>query len=72
MKKTVSFETACTQLDAILEEMSDDDITLDRSLELYATASELISQSNKIIKNAKLKIEEIDAKTNADLQEEQL
>ena len=39
MKKKITFETASEELDQILRELSQEETTLDRSLELYAQAA---------------------------------
>lgn len=55
-----TFETAYTRLDQLLQEMSSEDISLDKSLEAYAEAAELIKFCNAELNNAKLKIKDIE------------
>lgn len=62
MKKSMTFEAASAQLDEILAELSQRETPLDRSLALYAKATELIAFCEKTLQNAQLTIEEIDAK----------
>lgn len=60
-KKAVDFEAAQQKLEEILQRLSEDDVSLDESVTLYATASELIAQCSVALKNAELKVQEIDA-----------
>ena len=59
MKKKIKFETASEELDQILRELSQEETTLDRSLELYAQAAELVAFCNETLANAQMKIDEI-------------
>lgn len=59
MKKKITFETASEELDQILCELSQEETTLDRSLELYAQAAELVAFCNETLANAQMKIDEI-------------
>lgn len=59
MKKKITFETASEELDQILHELSQEETTLDRSLELYAQAAELVAFCNETLANAQMKIDEI-------------
>ena len=58
-KKKITFETASEELDQILRELSQEETTLDRSLELYAQAAELVAFCNETLANAQMKIDEI-------------
>ena len=60
-KKAVDFEAAQQKLEEILQRLSEDDVSLDESVTLYSTASELIAQCSAALKNAELKVQEIDA-----------
>ena len=60
-KKAVDFEAAQQKLEEILQRLSEDDVSLDESVTLYATESELIAQCSAALKNAELKVQEIDA-----------
>ena len=59
MKKKITFETASEELDQILRELSQEETTLDRSLELDAQAAELVAFCNETLANAQMKIDEI-------------
>ena len=59
MKKKITFETASEELDQILRELSQEETTVDRSLELYAQAAELVAFCNETLANAQMKIDEI-------------
>lgn len=60
-KKTIDFEAAQQKLEEILQRLSEDDVPLDESVALYAKASELIAQCSAALKNAEMKVQEIDA-----------
>ena len=62
MKKSMTFEAAGAELEAILAELSEEETSLDRSLVLYAKAAELIAFCEQKLKSAQITIEEIDAK----------
>ena len=61
-KEEKGFENTITQLEAILEKMSDEGTPLDEGIELYAKAAKLIQQANETLQKAQLQIEEIDQK----------
>lgn len=67
MKQQPSFETANAELDRILQELSQEDTTLERSLELYAQAAELVAFCNEALSNAQMKIDEITQKLDASI-----
>lgn len=54
------FEQTMARLEDILEKMSGDDIALEESIELYASAAELIAKSDGALKAAQVRIDEID------------
>ena len=58
-EEKITFETASEELDQILRELSQEETTLDRSLELYAQAAELVAFCNETLANAQMKIDEI-------------
>lgn len=62
MKKDMTFESAGADLEAILNELSDGETPLERSLTLYAKAAELIAFCDETLKKAQVTIEEIDAR----------
>jgi exodeoxyribonuclease VII small subunit len=57
-----SFEEALTKLEAIVEKLDDDDITLEESVQLYEEGLKLSKICSKTLENAELKIEEIEKK----------
>ncbi len=61
-KLKMTFENASKQLEEILDEMSDENTGLDKTIELYSKAAELISFCNSEIKKAQLKVDEINVK----------
>ncbi len=61
-KEKLTFESASKQLDEILQEMENEETGLDKTIELYAKAAELIAFCNKSVNNAQIKIDEINAK----------
>lgn len=70
-KEEKGFENTITQLEEVLEKMSDEATPLEESIALYAKAARLIEQADKTLQTARLQIEEIDQKlgdrqTNSD------
>ncbi|WP_340103959.1 exodeoxyribonuclease VII small subunit [Rhodohalobacter sp. 8-1] len=57
-----SFEEALTKLEAIVEKLDDEDITLEESVQLYEEGLKLSKICSKTLENAELKIEEIEKK----------
>lgn len=53
----ISFETAYTRLEEILEKMNSGKVSLEESLKLYEEADGLINWTNKQLSNAEKKIE---------------
>ena len=58
---TDTFENASERLDKILAQLSEEETPLDEAITLYAEAAKLIAFCNDTLKNAKLRVEEIDA-----------
>lgn len=56
----MNFEEEMKKLDTICTEMSDGDITLERSLALYTEAVERIKKLREYIDSAKLTIEKLE------------
>lgn len=67
MKTPKSFEEGLTRLQAVLAQMQDETTTLDKAVKLYAEAAQLIAYCNQTLQNAKLQIEEIDARLTAEM-----
>ncbi len=57
-----SFEEALTKLEAIVEKLDDDEITLEASVQLYEEGLKLSKICSETLENAELKIEEIEKK----------
>lgn len=63
MKKSdISFENAMQELEGILSKMSDSDVPLEESIELYSRAAELISVCDDKLSKATIRIQEIEEK----------
>lgn len=65
-KERPSFEEALEKLEAIVEKLSDQEITLEKSVELYEEGLRLSKICSETLENAALKIEEIDQSKNTD------
>ncbi|MEE0801779.1 MAG: exodeoxyribonuclease VII small subunit [Gemmiger sp.] len=61
MKNPKTFEDGLQRLQNVLEQMQDDNTTLDQSVKLYAEAAQLIRFCNDTLNKAKIQIDEIDA-----------
>lgn len=57
-----SFEEALTQLEAIIEKLNDEDVTLEESVQLYEKGLKLSKICGETLESAELKIEEIEKK----------
>ena len=62
MKAPKSFEEGMSRLDAILDQMQQEDTTLTNSVELYAEAASLMDYCHAALEEASLQMDEIDAK----------
>jgi exodeoxyribonuclease VII small subunit len=67
-KERPSFEEALQKLEAIVEKLNDEEITLEKSVELYEEGLRLSKICSETLENAALKIEQIDQSTNTDKQ----
>lgn len=65
-KERPSFEEALDKLEAIVEKLNDQEITLEKSVELYEEGLRLSKICSETLENAALKIEEIDQFKNTD------
>lgn len=61
-EERLSFEEALTKLEAIVEKLDGEEITLEKSVELYEEGLRLSKICSKTLENAELKIEEIEKK----------
>jgi len=57
-----SFEEALTKLEAIVEKLDDEEITLEESVRLYEEGLKLSKICSETLESAELKIEEIEKK----------
>ncbi|CAN5429775.1 exodeoxyribonuclease VII small subunit [soil metagenome] len=57
-----TFEEALTMLEAIIEKLDDEEITLEKSVELYEEGLKLSKFCSQTLENAELKIVEIEKK----------
>lgn len=65
-KERPSFEEALEKLEAIVEKLSDQEITLEKSVELYEEGLRLSKICSETLENAALKIEQIDQYKNTE------
>jgi len=65
-KERPSFEEALKKLETIVEKLSNEEITLEKSVELYEEGLRLSKICSETLENAALKIEQIDQSTNTD------
>lgn len=56
MNKKLTFEQATERLEAIVNEMENGKVTLDRSLELFEEGVSLVKQCNTMLDNAEQKV----------------
>lgn len=57
----LTFEQAMDRLEEISETLSTGEVSIDKSLELYAEGTKLIKMCSEKLKSVSLKIEEIDS-----------
>ncbi|MDA0780958.1 MAG: exodeoxyribonuclease VII small subunit [Rickettsiales bacterium] len=57
--KKMDFETAATELEKIVDNFESGNISLEKSIEQYATAAQLKAQCDKKLSEAKLKVEKV-------------
>lgn len=68
-KVKMTYESACAQLDEILQKLSDEETSLDDALKLYAKAAELMAFCDETLKTAQITVDEISVKLFAGEQE---
>lgn len=66
MKQPKSFEEGMQRLQELLTLLQDESTPLAQSVKLYAEAANLINYCKQTLDDAKLQIEEIDARLNGD------
>ena len=64
MKKELSFEEALKELEEIVVKLEKGDISLDDAIKAYEQGTLLKEQCEKRLREAKLKVEEIEEKEN--------
>lgn len=69
-KEKPSFEEALEKLEAIVEKLGDQSISLEKSVELYEEGLSLSKICTETLENATLKIEQIDQAMNRGNKEE--
>lgn len=65
-KERPSFEDALRELEAIVEKLNEDDISLEKSVELYEEGLRLSKICSETLENAALKIKQIDESSDSD------
>ena len=60
----MTFEQAMERLEEISQALSENQVSIDESLELYAAGAKLIKFCSEKLKSVSLKIEEIDSELN--------
>lgn len=60
----LTFEQAMARLEEISAQLSDNHVSIDKSLELYAEGTKLIKFCSDKLRSVSLKIEEIDSEIN--------
>ena len=60
------FEDAMAELEGILDRLSGEGATLDESISLYARAAELIRTCGEILRDAKIRVDEITVRIRED------
>lgn len=63
-KSKKNFESCMAELEDILDKIQDEETSLDKSIELYAKAADLIKSCHFMLSDAQIKVEEIDRKIN--------
>ena len=61
-KKNLNFEANIAELEQLLARLSNQEISLEESVKIYAQAAEKINACTEALQSAKLKIESIDMK----------
>ena len=59
-----SFEQALRELEHIVQELEKDDVSLERSIELYQKGVELSKECSDLFEKAELKIQEVQSSSN--------
>ena len=59
-----SFEQALKELEHIVQELEKEDVSLERSIELYQKGVELSKECSDLLEKAELKIQEVQSSSN--------
>lgn len=65
-KNDQTFEMKITRLETIVKSLDEEEVSLEKSLELYQEGIKLSQECDTILKNAELKVEELNKDTNSD------
>ena len=65
-KNYQTFEMKMTRLETIVKSLDEEEVSLEKSLELYQEGIKLSQECDNILKNAELKVEELNKDTDND------
>ncbi|CAD2073721.1 exodeoxyribonuclease 7 small subunit [Jeotgalicoccus coquinae] len=65
-KNDQTFEMKMTRLETIVKSLDEEEVSLQKSLELYQEGIKLSQECDNILKNAELKVEELNKDTDND------
>ena len=65
-KNDQTFEMKITRLETIVKSLDEEEVSLEKSLELYQEGIKLSQECDNILKNAELKVEELNKDTDND------
>ncbi|HBV22459.1 MAG TPA: exodeoxyribonuclease VII small subunit [Jeotgalicoccus sp.] len=65
-KNDQTFEMKMTRLETIVKSLDEEEVSLEKSLELYQEGIKLSQECDNILKNAELKVEELNKDTDND------
>lgn len=63
-RERLSFEEALNELDEIVQQLEKDDVSLNRSVELYQRGVKLSKKCSDLLEKAELKIKEVQSSLN--------
>lgn len=65
-KNDQTFEIKMTRLETIVKSLDEEEVSLEKSLELYQEGIKLSQECDNILKNAELKVEELNKDNESD------
>lgn len=65
-KNDQTFEMKMTRLETIVKSLDEEEVSLEKSLELYKEGIKLSQECDNILKNAELKVEELNKDNESD------